>query len=137
MRGFSYGSAVANLSFGFGADYNWPLLRHICKGTEEREWFLGRFELYTAYLLVGVSVDIALVGLLAANVRFRKPSASTGLLGRFNMMVVSLRSRWNSISVVFLLVASPWEWIEAESLLILYCVVLMTISWSKKLKEMV
>jgi hypothetical protein len=62
--------------------------------------FWAEFELYAADLLVGVAVDIALVGLLAPYVRFGKPSASTGLLGRFNRMAVSLPSRWNFISVV-------------------------------------
>ena len=55
--------------------------------------FWAEFELYAADLLVGVAVDIALVGLLAPYVRFGKPSASTGLLGRFNRMAVSLPSR--------------------------------------------
>ncbi|KAF8704078.1 hypothetical protein HU200_031564 [Digitaria exilis] len=54
--------------------------------------FWAEFELYAADLLVGVAVDIALVGLLAPYVRFGKPSASTGLLGRFNRMAVSLPS---------------------------------------------
>jgi hypothetical protein len=57
------------------------------------EDFWAEFELYAADLLVGVVVDIALVGLLAPFVRFGKPSSSTGLLGRFNRMAVSLPSR--------------------------------------------
>ncbi|KAJ6822579.1 protein RETICULATA-RELATED 1, chloroplastic-like [Iris pallida] len=44
--------------------------------------FWSEFELYMADLLVGVVVDIALVGLLAPYVRFGKPSAATGLFPR-------------------------------------------------------
>ncbi|KAG7950642.1 hypothetical protein I3843_13G125500 [Carya illinoinensis] len=43
--------------------------------------FWSEFELYAADLLVGVVVDIALVGLLAPYVRFGKPSTSRGLFG--------------------------------------------------------
>ena len=55
--------------------------------------FWAEFELYAADLLVGVAVDIALVGLLAPYVRIGKPSASTGLFGRFSRMAGSLPSR--------------------------------------------
>ncbi|KAK9279515.1 hypothetical protein L1049_013194 [Liquidambar formosana] len=44
--------------------------------------FWAEFELYTADLLVGVVVDIALVGMLAPYARFGKPSISRGFLGR-------------------------------------------------------
>ncbi|KAF8402987.1 hypothetical protein HHK36_011081 [Tetracentron sinense] len=44
--------------------------------------FWAEFELYTADLLVGVVVDIALVGMLAPYVRFGQPSVSKGFLGR-------------------------------------------------------
>ncbi|CAD6260246.1 unnamed protein product [Miscanthus lutarioriparius] len=54
--------------------------------------FWAEFELYAADLLVGVAVDIALVGLLAPYVRIGKPSASTGLFGRFSRMAGSLPS---------------------------------------------
>ncbi|BAS90149.1 protein RETICULATA-RELATED 1, chloroplastic [Oryza sativa Japonica Group] len=56
------------------------------------EDFWAEFELYAADLLVGVVVDIALVGLLAPYVRFGKASASTGPFGRFNRMAGSLPS---------------------------------------------
>ncbi|CAN6978004.1 unnamed protein product [Brassica oleracea var. botrytis] len=44
--------------------------------------FWAEFELYVADLLVGVVVNVALVGMLAPFVRFGQPSASTGSLGR-------------------------------------------------------
>ncbi|KAG8065359.1 hypothetical protein GUJ93_ZPchr0004g39877 [Zizania palustris] len=56
------------------------------------EDFWAEFELYAADLLVGVVVDIALVGLLAPYVRFGKASPSTGPFGRFNRMAGSLPS---------------------------------------------
>ncbi|KAL6903717.1 hypothetical protein ACP4OV_004530 [Aristida adscensionis] len=54
--------------------------------------FWAEFELYAADLLVGIAVDIALVGMLAPYARFGKPSASTGLFGRFSRMAGSLPS---------------------------------------------
>ncbi|XP_066363901.1 protein RETICULATA-RELATED 1, chloroplastic-like [Miscanthus floridulus] len=60
---------------------------------KRRKDFWAEFELYAADLLVSVAVDIALVGLLAPYVRIEKPSASTGLFGRFSGMAGSLRSR--------------------------------------------
>ncbi|XP_028553119.1 protein RETICULATA-RELATED 1, chloroplastic isoform X2 [Dendrobium catenatum] len=45
------------------------------------EDFWPEFELYAADLLVGVVVDIALVGLLAPYVRFGKPASSAGIFG--------------------------------------------------------
>ncbi|KAF8101892.1 hypothetical protein N665_0201s0199 [Sinapis alba] len=44
--------------------------------------FWAEFELYVADLLVGVVVNVALVGMLAPFVRFGQPSASSGFLGR-------------------------------------------------------
>ncbi|KAI3450659.1 hypothetical protein Pfo_007324 [Paulownia fortunei] len=44
--------------------------------------FWAEFELYAADLLVGVVVDIALVGMLAPYARIRKQSVSSGFLGR-------------------------------------------------------
>ncbi|XP_059659318.1 protein RETICULATA-RELATED 1, chloroplastic [Cornus florida] len=44
--------------------------------------FWAEFELYAADLLVGVVVDIALVGMLAPYVRISKPSISSGFFGR-------------------------------------------------------
>ncbi|CAH8350795.1 unnamed protein product [Eruca vesicaria subsp. sativa] len=43
--------------------------------------FWAEFELYVADLLVGVVVNVALVGMLAPFVRFGQPSASSGFLG--------------------------------------------------------
>ena len=60
---------------------------------KRRKDFWAEFELYAADLLVSVAVDIALVGLLAPYVRIEKPSASTGLFGRFSRMAGSLPSR--------------------------------------------
>ncbi|CAD6207650.1 unnamed protein product [Miscanthus lutarioriparius] len=60
---------------------------------KRRKDFWAEFELYAADLLVSVAVDIALVGLLAPYVRIEKPSASTGLFGRFSRMAGSLRNR--------------------------------------------
>ncbi|KAF3322291.1 Protein RETICULATA-RELATED 1 [Carex littledalei] len=54
--------------------------------------FWNEFELYAADLLVGIVVDIALVGLLAPYVRFGRASASTGPLARFNRACSSLPS---------------------------------------------
>lgn len=45
--------------------------------------FWAEFELYFADLLVGIVVDIALVGMLAPYARFGQPSASRGLFGSF------------------------------------------------------
>ncbi|KAL6537959.1 retention in endoplasmic reticulum protein 1 [Orobanche hederae] len=44
--------------------------------------FWAEFELYAADLLVGIVVDIALVGMLAPYARIGKTSVSSGLLGR-------------------------------------------------------
>ncbi|KAH9613016.1 hypothetical protein KSS87_008649 [Heliosperma pusillum] len=45
--------------------------------------FWNEFELYMADLLVGIVVDIALVGMLAPYARFGKKTVSRGALGRF------------------------------------------------------
>lgn len=44
--------------------------------------FWAEFELYVADLLVGVVVNVALVGMLAPYVRFGQPSSSSGFTGR-------------------------------------------------------
>ncbi|KAH7514514.1 hypothetical protein FEM48_Zijuj11G0097400 [Ziziphus jujuba var. spinosa] len=44
--------------------------------------FWAEFELYAADLLVGVAVNVALVGMLAPYARIGKPALSNGLLGR-------------------------------------------------------
>lgn len=54
--------------------------------------FWAEFELYAADLLVGVVVDIALVGMLAPYVRFGQPSISKGFLGRIQHTCGSLPS---------------------------------------------
>ncbi|KAL8496455.1 hypothetical protein ACS0TY_020245 [Phlomoides rotata] len=54
--------------------------------------FWSEFELYTADLLVGLVVDLALVGMLAPCARIGKPSVSTGLLGRLQHATASLPS---------------------------------------------
>ncbi|GAA0156613.1 hypothetical protein LIER_14067 [Lithospermum erythrorhizon] len=54
--------------------------------------FWAEFELYAADLLVGIVVDIALVGMLAPYVRIGKQSVSGGLFGRFNQACSSLPS---------------------------------------------
>ncbi|KAF5177673.1 Reticulata protein [Thalictrum thalictroides] len=54
--------------------------------------FWAEFELYAADLLVGVVVDIALVGLLAPYVRFGQPSISKGFLGGIQRASLALPS---------------------------------------------
>ncbi|KAG9155173.1 hypothetical protein Leryth_011140 [Lithospermum erythrorhizon] len=54
--------------------------------------FWAEFELYTADLLVGVVVNVALVGMLAPYVRIGQPSASQGLLGRLQRAYGALPS---------------------------------------------
>ncbi|KEH38921.1 protein RETICULATA-RELATED 1, chloroplastic [Medicago truncatula] len=54
--------------------------------------FWAEFELYAADLLVGVAVDIALVGLLAPYARIGKPALSKGLLGRIQHACAALPS---------------------------------------------
>lgn len=55
--------------------------------------FWAEFELYLADLLVGVVVDIALVGMLAPYARIGKQSVSRGVLGRIQHACNSLPSR--------------------------------------------
>ncbi|KAH6820174.1 reticulata-like protein [Perilla frutescens var. hirtella] len=54
--------------------------------------FWAEFELYTADLLVGVVVNVALVGMLAPYARIGQPSASRGLLGRMQRGYAALPS---------------------------------------------
>ncbi|PON70910.1 Protein RETICULATA-related [Trema orientale] len=54
--------------------------------------FWAEFELYAADLLVGVVVDIALVGMLAPYARIGKPSVSKGLFGRIQQASRALPS---------------------------------------------
>ncbi|CAJ1955819.1 unnamed protein product [Sphenostylis stenocarpa] len=54
--------------------------------------FWAEFELYAADLLVGVVVDIALVGMLAPYARIGKPSLSKGLLGQIQHACAALPS---------------------------------------------
>lgn len=55
--------------------------------------FWAEFELYAADLLVGIVVDIALVGMLAPYVRIGKTSVSSGFLGRLQQASAALPSR--------------------------------------------
>ncbi|KAJ4841405.1 retention in endoplasmic reticulum protein 1 [Turnera subulata] len=54
--------------------------------------FWAEFELYAADLLVGIVVDVALVGMLAPYVRFGQPSVSKGFLGRLQHACAALPS---------------------------------------------
>ncbi|KAK8489544.1 hypothetical protein V6N12_013884 [Hibiscus sabdariffa] len=54
--------------------------------------FWTEFELYLADLLVGIAVDIALVGMLAPYARFGQPSASRGLFGSLQRATAALPS---------------------------------------------
>ncbi|KAL0338265.1 UNVERIFIED_CONTAM: protein RETICULATA, chloroplastic [Sesamum angustifolium] len=54
--------------------------------------FWAEFELYTADLLVGVVVNVALVGMLAPYARIGQPSASQGLFGRMQRAYAALPS---------------------------------------------
>lgn len=55
--------------------------------------FWAEFELYVADLLVGVVVNIALVGMLAPYARIGQPSISKGFLGRIQNAYNALPSR--------------------------------------------
>ena len=55
--------------------------------------FWAEFELYAADLLVGVVVDIALVGMLAPYARIGQTSVSKGLFGRLQQASRALPSR--------------------------------------------
>ncbi len=54
--------------------------------------FWAEFELYVADLLVGLVVNVALVGMLAPYARIGKPSISSGFLGRMQKAYTSLPS---------------------------------------------
>lgn len=56
--------------------------------------FWAEFELYTADLLVGVVVNVALVGMLAPYARIGQPSASQGVFGRMLRAYGALPSRF-------------------------------------------
>lgn len=55
--------------------------------------FWSEFELYLADLLVGVVVNVALVGMLAPYVRIGQPSLSKGFLGNLQHAYAALPSR--------------------------------------------
>ncbi|TXG71817.1 hypothetical protein EZV62_000396 [Acer yangbiense] len=57
------------------------------------EDFWSEFELYLADLLVGVVVDIALVGMLAPYARIWQSTVSSGLFGRIQHACASLSNR--------------------------------------------
>ncbi|KAK4342845.1 hypothetical protein RND71_038661 [Anisodus tanguticus] len=54
--------------------------------------FWAEFELYSADMLVGVAVNVALVGLLAPYARIGQPSVSQGFVGRFQRAYGALPS---------------------------------------------
>lgn len=56
--------------------------------------FWAEFELYTADLLVGVVVNVALVGMLAPYARIGQLSSSQGFLGRMQRGYAALPSRY-------------------------------------------
>lgn len=56
--------------------------------------FWAEFELYTADMLVGVVVNVALVGMLAPYARMGKLSTSQSLLGRMQHAYAALPSRF-------------------------------------------
>lgn len=58
--------------------------------------FWSEFELYAADLLVGIVVDIALVGMLAPYARIGKPSVSSGVFGKLQQACAALPSRLSS-----------------------------------------
>lgn len=66
--------------------------------------FWAEFELYVADLLVGVVVNVALVGMLAPFVRFGQPSsASSGFLGRMLNAYNALPSRLKKQHFLYIL----------------------------------
>lgn len=60
--------------------------------------FWNEFELYVADLLVGLVVNVALVGMLAPYARIGKPSVSRGFIGRMQTAYAALPSRLLIIS---------------------------------------
>ncbi|KAH7561166.1 hypothetical protein JRO89_XS10G0182700 [Xanthoceras sorbifolium] len=68
--------------------------------------FWSEFELYLADLLVGVVVDIALVGMLAPYARIGQSSVSSGLFGRVQHACASLPSSMHPFAVGQMLMAS-------------------------------
>ncbi|KAK4359264.1 hypothetical protein RND71_021493 [Anisodus tanguticus] len=61
--------------------------------------FWAEFELYAADMLVGVAVNVALVGLLAPYARIGQPSVSQGFVGRFQRAYGALPSRDNGYTI--------------------------------------
>lgn len=55
--------------------------------------FWAEFELYVADLLVGLVVNVALVGMLAPYARIGRPSISAGVLGKMQKAYAALPSR--------------------------------------------
>lgn len=71
--------------------------------------FWAEFELYAADLLVGIVVDIALVGMLAPYVRIGKKSVSSGLFGRVQHACGSLPSRCLVLGYQYFLMSYPFS----------------------------
>lgn len=59
------------------------------------EDFWSEFELYVADMLVGLVVNVALVGMLAPYVRIGQPSVSKSFLGRLQHAYGALPSRYH------------------------------------------
>ncbi|KAK1583622.1 hypothetical protein Q3G72_025627 [Acer saccharum] len=63
---------------------------------KRRKDFWSEFELYLADLLVGVVVDVALVGMLAPYARIWQSTVSSGLFGRIQHACASLPNRFHN-----------------------------------------
>jgi len=77
--------------------------------------FWSEFELYLADLLVGLVVNVALVGMLAPYARIGKPSISSGFLGRMQKGYAALPSR-------FLIIPLTWHCFPMSIFLYLMCI---------------
>lgn len=96
--------------------------------------FWAEFELYVADLLVGLVVNVALVGMLAPYARIGKPLISKGFLGSMKQAYASLPSRllnhsmktaffftWNSFYTCFfcVLICQNWPYEEDMDVMLL------------------
>ncbi|XP_058099431.1 protein RETICULATA-RELATED 1, chloroplastic-like isoform X2 [Magnolia sinica] len=88
--------------------------------------FWAEFELYVADLLVGVVVNVALVGLLAPYARIGQPSASKGLLGSMQRAYGALPSRLVSTLAHLLQVMQPL--VQRDTIWVL-CLVDLMLTW--------
>ena len=76
--------------------------------------FWVEFELYLADLLVGLVVNVALVGMLAPYARLGKPSISSGFLGRMQKAYAALPSRLLIILIIPFLCLNCFVSLECE-----------------------